>query len=637
MKITVSPIFRAVKLKALREVFAELGPYVRPVRGQLVVALFSGLGAVAMVVARPWPIKMIFDYALLPAGRIKWVFPYALLKGYGAMGITSISCLLLVLISLLWGFFAYTQRFLIAAAGQRVTFRIRRKLFAHLQRMSLSYHRRQKVGDMLMRATGDANMMRDMMVDAIISIFTDFLVLLGMILVMFSVDWRLTIVSLAVVPMMGTAAFQVGSRLRTAVRNHRKKEGKMAALIGQMLQAISVIQVFGRESFEDDRFELVNRQDLRQGLKTVRLEANMERIAEILIAIGTGLVLWFGVSQVLAGRLTPGDLIVFTHYLRNMYKPLRRIGRVAGRLAKASASAERVFAVLRTRDRVKVHRDAEPAPRLSGRVSYKNITFGYSKDTPVLHGVTLRVKAGTTVALVGANGAGKSTLCGMLPRLFDPDEGVITVDGKKLSNFTLESLRNQIGVVLQDPMLFSGTVAENIAYGKPGATVEEIVEAAKLADTHEYIAGLKNGYETLVGERGATLSGGQRQKIAIARAMIKNPVILILDEPTAALDATSAAHLNDTLQRVSSHCTTLRVGHRLSELKGSDMIVVLEQGVITQQGTHEELMDQDGWYREVYSLQAAGIEPVTDGKAEPVAGPGETISEPLVPRQASHD
>jgi len=430
-----------------------------------------------------------------------------------------------------------------------------------------------------------------------------------MVWVMFYVDWRLTVVSLAVVPMMGTAAFQVGTRLRTAVRNHRKKEGKMAALIGQMLQGISVIQVFGRESFEDDRFELVNRQDLRQGLKTVRIEANMERIAEILIAIGTGLVLWFGVRQVLAGRLTPGDLIVFTHYLRNMYKPLRRIGRVAGRIAKASASAERVFSILHTRERVKVHRDAEPAPRLSGRVSFKNITFAYTKGTPVLRNVTLRVQAGTTVALVGANGAGKSTLCGMLPRLYDPDEGMITVDGNKLSKFTLESLRSQIGVVLQQPMLFSGTIAENIAYGKPDASMEEVVEAAKLADTHDYIAGLENGYNTLVGERGETLSGGQRQKIAIARAMIKDPVILILDEPTAALDATSAAHLNETLRRVSAHCTTLRVGHRLSELRGSDVIVVLEQGVITQQGTHEELMAQEGWYREVYSLQTLGAEP----------------------------
>lgn len=315
-------------------------------------------------------------------------------------------------------------------------------------------------------------------------------------------------------------------------------------------------------------------------------------------------MLWFGVARVLSGILTPGDLLVFTAYLSGMYRPLRRISRVTGRLAKASACAERVFSVLREDDRVKVHRGAAEAPAFEGRVRFKNVCFEYRKGVPVLRDVSFTTKPGRTVAIVGPNGAGKSTMCGLLPRLFDPLSGSITIDGKKISRYTLDSLREHIAVVLQHPMLFRGTVAENIAYGKPEATEEEIVAAAEAADTDNFIRGLPDGYDTVIGERGDTLSGGQRQKIAIARAMIKNPSVLILDEPTASLDASSAAQLNRTLRRLSRHRTTIRVGHRLSELRNSNLILVIEDGRVTQSGKHEELVQQDGWYRKVYRLQS---------------------------------
>ncbi|RMF21915.1 MAG: ABC transporter ATP-binding protein [Deltaproteobacteria bacterium] len=632
VEVRLNPFLRRIRWDRLRNLYRELRPFTKPVQREMLLALLCSIGTVITVVARPWPIKMIFDYALLPAGRVKWVFPFALMKGYGAMGMVTISCALLLAITLLWAFFIYWQRFLIAVAGQRVTFRIRRKMFAHLQRLSLSFHKKRQVGDLLLRATGDANMMRDMLVDTIVMISKEMLVLAVMVGIMAYMDLQLTLVSLAILPLLGLAMFQLSARLRSAVRKHRSKEGRMAMLIGSMLQGIAVIQVFGREQYEDERFGSYNRQDLRQGLKTVRLEANLERMAELVIAIGTAGVLWLGVKRVLAGILTPGDLIVFTHYLRGMYKPLRRISWVTVRLSKATVAAERVFAVLHADDKIKVRKDARPAPKFKGRVTFKHVTFSYRKGEPVLKDVSFTVLPGQTVAIVGANGAGKSTLCGLLPRLYDPDEGSVTIDGEKINRFTLDSLREQIAVVLQQPLLFAGTIGENIAYGKPEASQEEIQEAARLAGVDELVARLPDGYDTVVGERGETLSGGERQKIAIARAMIKKPAILILDEPTAALDATSEAQINRTLERVAKDTTTFRVGHRLSELQGADLIVVIEGGRITQKGTHEELVAVPGWYRTVYELQG-GVVPALEAPAS--AQP--SSSDVAMPRAAGEE
>jgi len=603
VKIRLHPLFRRVSWGRVARVMRELRPYLRGVRREIIVASISSAGAVAMAIARPWPIKIVLDYALLPDRRVKWVYPYSLLKGYGPMGVVTIASLLLLVIGLLWALFTYLELYNIAAAGQRVTFAMRKRLFSHLQRLSLSFHRREHMGDLMLRATGDVNMMRDMMVDAITIISAEGTIVIAMVVVMFLMDWQLTMVSLAVLPILSVAIFRMSGRLRESIRRHRKRDGQVATLIGQMLQGITVIQAFGREAHEESRFGSLNRRDLNQGMRTVRLEANMEGVAEIVVALGTGAVLWVGVSRVLAGILTPGDLIVFTQYLRQMFKPIRRMARVSGRISKATVCAERVFAVLHTKEYVKTKKDALPAPRFAGRVSFQGVTFSYQKGQPILRDISVNVRAGQTVAVVGPNGAGKSTLCSLIPRLFDPDSGRIKIDGEKVNNFQLDTLRDQIGIVLQQPLLFEGTIASNIAFGKPEATQDEIETAARLADAHDFIARLPLGYETRVGERGDTLSGGQRQKIAIARAMIRNPSILILDEPTASLDANSAAQLNQTLRRVARGKTTFRVGHRLSEIKDSDVIVVIEDGQISQSGTHEQLLSRAGWYRDVFTLQ----------------------------------
>lgn len=614
MRFRVNPLFKDLQWQRLKAAAVELVPYLRPVRRELTLAILCSLGGVLMVIARPWPIKMVFDYALLSKKRIQWVFPFYLLKGYGPEGVVAIACLLLFAVTLLWGLFIYNQRFLVATAGQHVTYTLRRRLFAHYQRLTLSFHRQAHVGDLLLRATGDTNMLREMLVDATLIISTEFLVLFSMVGVMLCMDWQLTMISLAVVPLLGVAVFRISSDLRVAVRRQRKKEGRMAGIFGEMLQSVAVIQVFGREAYEEERFAGPNRQTLRQARRTVRLEANLERISEILLAVGTGTVLWFGVQRVLAGLLTPGDLLVFTAYLTSTYRPLRRIANVTARLSKALSCAERVFSILRVQEKVRVRPDARPAPALRGHVAFKDVSFAYQRGRLVLRGVSFGVRPGQTVAIAGPNGAGKSSLCALLPRLYDPVEGRIKVDGEKITHFTLNSLREQIGVVLQQPLLFAGSIRENIAYGKPGATLEEVVAAAQAADAHDFICSRSNGYETLVGERGDTLSGGQRQKIAIARAIIKDPPILILDEPTAALDATSAAQVNATLVRLSERKTTLRVSHRLAEVSYADLIVVLEAGQVTQLGTHQALVREPGWYQDTFQLQQS--EGVTDNGAE---------------------
>jgi len=627
VEVELNPLLRSLRWGTVRRLFLDMAPYLGAVRRELGLALACSVGTVMMVIARPWPIKMVFDYALGSEDRIRWDFPYSLLKGYGASGIAGIACGLLLAISLIWGLFSYMQRFLIASAGHEVSFLLRRRLFLHLQRLALTFHRRQRIGDLVMRTTTDTTMMREMMVEALVVFATSVLTITAMIGVMAYVDWQLTIISLSVLPLLSLSMLRLSGELRTAVRKQRSREGRMAAHIGETLGAIAVVQVHGREAEEASRFGEANKRTLRQGLRTVKLEASLERSSEIMIAIGTGLVLWFGTERVMSGILTPGDLLVFTSYLASMYKPLRKISQVASRVSKARVCAERVFALLNVDDRVHVSKNAVEAPRFEGRVSFRHIEFEYRPGVPILSDVSVTVKPGQTLAIVGSNGAGKSTLCSMLPRLFDPSSGTITVDGEKITSFTLESLREQIGVVLQQPILFATTIRENIAYGKPDATDDEIVAAAKLADAHDFIESLKDGYFTEVGERGDTLSGGQRQKIAIARAMVKDPPILILDEPTAHLDATSAAHLNRTLAKISAGKTTLRVAHRLSEVRSARRVLVLEHGRAVQYGTHEELVRRPGWYRDTWQLQEGKLPELEDAAAG---------SQPRVAASADH-
>src|SRR5438552_4272820 len=509
MPLQKNPLFKNVRWKRLVRLFHYFRPDIHRVLGELILALMCTLGAILAALARPWPIKIVFDYALIPKHHLRWALPFDLLKGYGAMGIATISCALLLLIALVGGLFSYYQSYLIAAAGQRLTFSIRRRFFAHLQRLSLSVHNAHRTGDLVLRATGDTNMLREMLVDSVLIILGEFLVVFAMVGVMFYLDWQLTMVSLAVLPLMILATFRFSHELRDAVRLQRQRDGRMASLLSEVLHAIMVVQAFGREDHEDERFADFNKRSLKQGLRAVRLEAGLERTVEVLVAIGTGGVVWFGVRRVLTGYLTPGDLLVFTGYLGSLYRPLRRVARVTTRLSKATVCGERVADILAIQERVKEHKDARPAPAFAGEVSFHGVHFHYRPRRPVLCDVTLRVQPGQLVGVVGPNGAGKATLLGLIPRLYDPVDGKIRIDRESIQDFTLDTLREQIGIVLQQPILFGATIRENIAYGKPDATMEEIVAVARAADVHDFIAGLPDGYDTVIAEGGVTLSGGQ--------------------------------------------------------------------------------------------------------------------------------
>src|SRR6266566_609252 len=533
MRLKKNPFFKNLRWRRLSRLVYYFRYDLRHVRGELTLALVCTLGTTLTVLARPWPLKIVFDYALIPKHRSRWALPFDI-KGYGPMGVATVSCALLLVIALLWGLFSYYQSYLLASAGQRLTYTVRRRFFAHLQRLSLSVHTAHRTGDLVLRATGDTNMLREMLVESALIILSEFLVVFAMLGVMFWMDWQLTTVSLAVLPLMTLTAF---------------------------------------------RFS--------QGLRAVRLEAGLERTVEVLVAIGTGGVVWFGVRRVLEGYLTPGDLLVFTGYLASMYKPLRRVARLTARLSKATVCGERVADILAIEERVKEHKDARPAPAFAGQVSLHGVHFHYRTGRPVLRDVTVRI------------------------------------DGENIQAFTLDTLREQIGIVLQQPILFGASIRENIAYGKPDAAMEEIVAVAHAADIHDFIAGLPDGYDAVIAEGGATLSGGQRQKIAIARAIIKDPPILLLDEPTTALDAESAAEVNATLDRLRRGKTAFRVAHRLEEVAGADLIIVLYDGQIIEKGTHLELTAAGGWYQKIFDLQRgqrlAG-EPVAGGRRKTAEG-----------------
>jgi len=616
MRLKKNPFFENLGWRRLSRLVYYFRYDLRHVRGELTLALVCTLGTTLTVLARPWPLKIVFDYALIPKHRSRWALPFVDVKGYGPMGVATVSCALLLVIALLWGLFSYYQSYLLASAGQRLTYTVRRRFFAHLQRLSLSVHTAHKTGDLVLRATGDTNMLREMLVDSALIILSEFLVVFAMLGVMFYMDWQLTTVSLAVIPLMTLTAFRFSHELREAVRLQRQRDGRMASLLSEVLHAITVVQAFGRQAHEDERFGEFNKRSLKLGLRAVRLEAGLERTVEVLVAIGTGGVVWFGVRRVLEGYLTPGDLLVFTGYLTGMYKPLRRVARLTARLSKATVCGERVADILAIDERVKEHKGAPLAPAFAGEVSFHAVHFHYRPDRAVLKNVTLRVQPGQLVGVVGPNGAGKSTLLGLVPRLYDPAEGKIRIDGENIQDFTLDSLREQIGIVLQQPILFGASIRENIAYGKPDATMDEIVAVARAADIHDFIAGLPDGYETIVAEGGATLSGGQRQKIAIARAIIKDPPILLLDEPTTSLDAESAAEVNTTLERLRRGKTAFRVAHRLDEVAGADLIVVLYDGQIIEKGRHPELARAGGWYQKIYDLQREA----RDGGREAEAG-----------------
>ena len=569
----------------------------------LLGALLCSLGYAAARLAEPWPLKFIFDNVLagMPLDTpVAWVD--RTLAGDRTLILVAATVAILAL-ALLRSFFYYHQRFLTSRVGQDVVLKIRRQLFAHLQRLSLRYHARTSTGDLLTRLTGDIAMLRELVVASLLSLVSELTLLAGFVTVMVLMEWRLALVAVLVMPLVFLFVTVYSARIRAAASKQRRREGEVAARLQEVLAGIHLVQMFAREDEEDERLRSLNKRSLRSGLKATRLEAKLNRSVEISVAVGTAAVLWVGATQVIAGRMTPGELIVFFVYLQGFYRPLRRISRVTERASKASTCLERVTEVL---DQAPdVEDGSRDAPAFWGEIRLDGISFSYVPGVPVLRNVSLLVEPGQTVALVGPTGAGKSTLLGLIPRLYDPTDGVVAIDGYDVRDFTLKSLREQVSVVPQDGVLFGGDFRENIAYGKPDATDDDIDAAARAAFLHDFITSLPDGYATVVGERGVTLSGGQRQRLAIARGLVKNAPVVLLDEPTTGLDAESERLVLAALDHLLEHRTAIVIAHRLATVQRADVILVMEDGRIVERGTHEELLALGGRYHSLYALQFA--------------------------------
>jgi ATP-binding cassette, subfamily B, bacterial len=593
-------------LPGLGRVGRALAPYLlrqRTLAGSAVLAL---LGATAMRLLEPWPLKFVIDGVLgAGAGVPSGLTPQTLLMlcVLALIGVLGLRALL-----------SYVATVALALAGQRALSAVRETLFQHLQRLSPRFHQRSPAGDLTLRLTGDVGMLRDTLVTAALPLAANALIVTGMLAVMAWLDWRLALVALAPLPLLALGSRRVGRRIQEVSRVQRQREGAMAAVAAESLSAVRLVQALGLHGRAEAVFTGASRRSLSEGAKAARLSAGLERGTDALVALATAAVLGFGALRVLDGALTPGELLVFLTYLKNTLRPVREYAKYTARLAKASAAGERVVDLLETQPEVRDRPDATPAPPLTGALHFEQLRFGYGDGAaPVLDGLDLCVAPGELLAVTGPSGAGKSTLAALLLRLHEPDAGVIRVGDVRLDRHTADSVRAQIAFVPQDNALFAGTIGENIALaaGRP-VDAAEIEQAARLARAHDFIAALPQGYATPVGERGATLSSGQRQRIAVARAALRDARVLVLDEPTVGLDRDNEQAVTEALLQLARGRTTLLVTHDLALAARAQRIVVIDAGQVREQGTHAELLARQGLYATLWMSRppaAAGPTP----------------------------
>jgi subfamily B ATP-binding cassette protein MsbA len=564
-----------------------------------------------LTVFRPWPLKVVIDRVLSHHhSRVPflgtWLDGAALDRSeilYGA-------CAATLLIALSTGLLTYWYTRALGDIGQRFVFDLRSRLFSHLQSLSLRFHDTHRRGDLVTRLTSDISAIQDVIANGIIVLGSNAFLLVGMTALMFWLNWRFALVSLAGSPLLFWAVFRYTRRIKVAAREARVRTGLLASLAQETLASIRIVQGLAQEDQQSDRFQIQSASGLQSFLDSIRYQARIAPLVDIFAAVGLATVMWFGAGEVLAGRLTTGDMIIFFAYVTNLYSPMRGLARLSYMTSKASVAAERISYVMRLRSDVSDRPDAKRFERAKGLIEFRNVSFAYKQERPVLSAINLRVERGEKIALVGATGAGKSTLVSLIPRFYDPTEGSVWIDNEDIRRYSIQSLRAQISLVLQDSLLFSGTIRENIAFGRPGASDAEIQEASAIADATEFITRLPDGYETIVAESGNTLSGGQKQRLAIARAVLRDSPILILDEPTSGLDAASERVVMAALERATRGRTAIIIAHRLATVSLADRIVVLGNGRILEEGPHRTLIASGGHYASLYGLQTPSEEEV---------------------------
>ena len=575
---------------------------VRPYLTWLLIVSGAMLVETAMSLASPWPLKIVLD-SVLDARPMPASWQWLTGPDPGRLTLLNAAAVATVVIALLQAGSAYLAAYYTVSIGQWIAHDLRQSVYAHLQRLSLSYYERQQIGPLISTITDDINAVQDFASTSLLDLVIDTLTVAGMLAIMFALNWRFSLVALAVTPLLGLFVIRLRGTVKQATHDVRRRQSEIVSVVQEGLSAIRVVKAFSQGAFERGRLEKKSRESVEAALYARRVRSLLGPVVTVLTALGTAAVLWFGAREVLAGALTAGALVIFINYLGRLFRPIQAIARASTNIAAATVGLERVRAVLDADERLPRAPNARRLEAATGRVEFRNVTFGYDPARPVLKDVSFEAAPGQLVGLVGRSGSGKSSLAGLIPRFYDPGTGVVAIDGQDIRQFKIRSVRQQSGFVLQETQLFHAPIWQNIAYGNSQATRDEIVDAARLAQAHDFIEALPEGYDTVVGQGGLPLSGGQRQRLGIARAMVRDAPILIMDEPTAGLDVESERLVFEGLNRLREGRTTFVITHRLATIRNADLILVLDEGRIVERGTHDALVSAGGLYAELHATQ----------------------------------
>ena len=571
--------------------------YLKPYRLPFIWALAQVLLISAFELLKPWPLKIIIDHVLS-----KKPVPWEFAQMWSAEGLLFFACSSLILIYLFSGGLRVLNDYKTILIGQRMVNDLRRDLYSHIQRLSLSFHNRQKIGDLMYRVTADTLGIQTLTMNGIFAVLSASLLLLGMFVVMLTLDWHLTLLAMVVCPALFLAIALLDKKMTSAATHARQKESLVYSVVQRTLSGIRVIQAFTKEEDEKRRFLEASTESLQADLRLYNLQNFYYAIVNVTIAAGTAAVLWLGAKHVLSGYLSIGEMVVFTSYLASLYTPLVNIFQTYGLVQKAKAGVDRTFEILDTEQSLPQGHKVFSQPA-KGEISFENVLFAYDTSQPILKKIDLHVAPGQKIAIVGPTGAGKSTLMSLLPRFYDPQTGCVKIDGINIAEFQLKSLRRQIAMVLQPPVIFPVSIRDNIAYGRSEASMDEVIAAARVAHMHDCILQFPQGYDTVVGEQGSTLSEGQKLRLTIARGILLNAPILILDEPTSSVDSETEAVIMEGLERLMAGRTTFIIAHRLSTVRQADVILVIRDGQIVEQGSFTELLRKRGPFASLYRTQ----------------------------------
>jgi subfamily B ATP-binding cassette protein MsbA len=584
----------------------------RPYAGSLAMILAAMLVETAMSLAAPWPLKIILDNVVGSHKPPEWLHALRFVDlGGDKLELAAVAGMLVVAIAALGAVASYVENYYTESVSQWVAHDLRTRVYEHLHRLSLGFYDTHQVGAILSTITADVKTIQNFASSGTLGILVDLMTIVGMLAIMFWLDWDFALIAIAATPFLLLFVARFNRAVKKATHEVRKHQAEIVSVVQEGLESVRVVKAYGREDREQENLSAVSHATVDSALKARRIKSVLSPAVAIVAALCTGIVLWRGTSLVLSGVMTIGALTVFLTYLSKFFKPVQDLAKMGSTIAQTAVAIERVQAILATDTVIPERLDARDPGTLQGGIEFEHVAFAYDPKAPVLKDVHTKIAPGQFVGIVGPTGGGKSTIVSMLPRFYDPSDGRVLIDGFDLREFTVRGLRGQIGFVLQDTVLFRGTVRDNIAYGRPSASDAEIVAAAQLANADEFIAKMPDGYHTMVGERGLTLSGGQRQRIGIARAIIRNAPILILDEPTAALDTESEKLVMEALERLMKGRTVLTIAHRLSTIREAHKIIVLKDGVVAEEGTHDELVARNGVYAELWRVQTGGAPAAT--------------------------